>query len=72
VIFVVLNVTQCGLENSDSVCVCAICIYNIPEDRHDIPEDINLSIAGVRISQVIIWSGMSRDCCRNDYVVVVF
>jgi aerobic-type carbon monoxide dehydrogenase small subunit (CoxS/CutS family) len=39
VIFV-LNVTQCGLENSDNV--CAVYSHNIPEDRRDIPEDMNL------------------------------
>jgi len=40
VIFVVLNITQHGLENSDNV--CAIYIHNILEDRRDIPEDMNL------------------------------
>jgi hypothetical protein len=39
VIFVVLNITQCGPENSDNV--YAIYSHNIPEDRRDIPEDMN-------------------------------
>jgi hypothetical protein len=40
VIFVVLNITRCELENADNV--YAVYIHNIPEDRRDVPEDVNL------------------------------
>ena len=41
VIFVILNITQCGLENSDNVYAIYTYIHNIMEDRRDIPEDMN-------------------------------
>lgn len=67
-VFVVLNITRCGLENSNNV--CAIYIRSIPEDRRDIPEDMNIqhrrceNVAGYNVLFVCHMT------CLNDYVKV--